>query len=663
MNSKHLRVLVLALLIPLLLLTAINPVLAQNDPGHDSLYIIRNGDEVTGNFNITGVINVTAGINVSSGYVDGSIVCVGGECRTSWPAGGEASTGWTNTSTVTSTALLVNVTTGNLTVPNGRIGIGTSAPKSPLEVKATTLGEGIRITNPLDSNKYISIDEYNGSGHRISTYGEDQFIIQSTASSKGISLYVDTTDAALNIDSNGNVGIGTQGSSYKLDVKGTSYFQNTAYFNGSLYVGTGGVAQYTSISTMYDDGLLVDSTNRIVSLIIDGAQVLATDINGKVLIGQESIPNAYLLINSTNTAGALIVRNETNVALFVGTNNGTVGIGTASPGEKLEVAGNINATGGDICITGGNCLSDAGTMSSFTLGGETGSPQTISDSNTLNITGGTGIDTATSATDVLTITLNNTGVSANTYGSSTQVPVFSVDAQGRITGVTNTAIAASGNASADGTTGYIPLFTSASVIEDSSLYESSGKIGLGSTAPTATLTINSSLLAGALRVVNTTGSEVLFVNGSNARVGIGTTSPSAKLDVQGGLYITGAITTPEGTIWDDGSGWIRTYGNTGWLSQTHNGGIYMSDSTWIRTYGDKDVLIEDGALLVNGTGANIEIQGGLTLNTASAKPTCDSSERGTFWYEQSTSGTDDFIYACMRNTTDGYNWIMVARGG
>jgi hypothetical protein len=32
--------------------------IAQNDPGHDSLYILRSGDNITGNFNITG--NVTA---------------------------------------------------------------------------------------------------------------------------------------------------------------------------------------------------------------------------------------------------------------------------------------------------------------------------------------------------------------------------------------------------------------------------------------------------------------------------------------------------------------------------------------------------------------------------------------------------------------------------
>jgi hypothetical protein len=45
-----------------------------------------------------------------------------------------------------------------------------------------------------------------------------------------------------------------------------------------------------------------------------------------------------------------------------------------------------------------------------------------------------------------TFNISNTGVSANTYGSASAVPVFAVNAQGQITGVTNTNIAISGSA-------------------------------------------------------------------------------------------------------------------------------------------------------------------------------------------------------------------------
>jgi hypothetical protein len=52
---------------------------------------------------------------------------------------------------------------------------------------------------------------------------------------------------------------------------------------------------------------------------------------------------------------------------------------------------------------------------------------------------GTGL-TGGPITSTGTISIANTGVSANTYGSQNQVPVFAVNAQGQITSVTNTAI-------------------------------------------------------------------------------------------------------------------------------------------------------------------------------------------------------------------------------
>jgi len=62
-------------------------------------------------------------------------------------------------------------------------------------------------------------------------------------------------------------------------------------------------------------------------------------------------------------------------------------------------------------------------------------------------------------------------------------------------------------------------------------------------------------------------------------------------------------------------------------------------------------------------GAKLEINGGMRLNTTATKPTCDATQRGTFWIEQSSGGVDDYMYACMRNSTSDYNWVLVARAG
>jgi hypothetical protein len=57
-----------------------------------------------------------------------------------------------------------------------------------------------------------------------------------------------------------------------------------------------------------------------------------------------------------------------------------------------------------------------------------------------SLSGATGEITITSSATALTVGLANTGVSAGTYGSATQVPQITVDAKGRVTSVTNVTI-------------------------------------------------------------------------------------------------------------------------------------------------------------------------------------------------------------------------------
>lgn len=63
----------------------------------------------------------------------------------------------------------------------------------------------------------------------------------------------------------------------------------------------------------------------------------------------------------------------------------------------------------------------------------------------------------------------------------------------------------------------------------------------------------------------------------------------AMIANSGELNVTGAITAPEGTLRDDGGGWVRTYGNTGWYNGTHGGGWYMTDNSYLRAYNNKNV--------------------------------------------------------------------------
>ena len=52
----------------------------------------------------------------------------------------------------------------------------------------------------------------------------------------------------------------------------------------------------------------------------------------------------------------------------------------------------------------------------------------------------------------------------------------------------------------------------------------------------------------------------------------------------------------------------------------------------------------------------LEINGGMRLNTATAKPTCDAGIRGTLWYVQGGAGVADTVEACIKNAGDSYLW-------
>jgi hypothetical protein len=67
---------------------------------------------------------------------------------------------------------------------------------------------------------------------------------------------------------------------------------------------------------------------------------------------------------------------------------------------------------------------------------------------------------------------------------------------------------------------------------------SPGKVGIGTTAPGAMLTVNSSDVAGSLLIHNTTGSAHLFVNGSSGAIGIG----NATLSITSAITINGNTT-------------------------------------------------------------------------------------------------------------------------
>jgi hypothetical protein len=73
-----------------------------------------------------------------------------------------------------------------------------------------------------------------------------------------------------------------------------------------------------------------------------------------------------------------------------------------------------------------------GAFANLDISGDSGTDSIVLQNEVLNFAGGTGISTVVSNNN-LEIILDNTGVVANTYGSSASIPVITVNAQGQIT--------------------------------------------------------------------------------------------------------------------------------------------------------------------------------------------------------------------------------------
>ena len=119
--------------------------------------------------------------------------------------------------------------------------------------------------------------------------------------------------------------------------------------------------------------------------------------------------------------------------LLIGDNAGGVwDAATLTAGSNISITNGAGAI--TIAATGG------GTMSDWIMRGDATNTATVNNGEIVQFTGGTGISTLVSVPETVTFTLDDTAVTAASYGSATQVATFTVDAQGRLTAAANQAI-------------------------------------------------------------------------------------------------------------------------------------------------------------------------------------------------------------------------------
>ena len=196
---------------------------------------------------------------------------------------------------------------------------------------------------------------------------------------------------------------------------------------GSQYGGTG--QDFSSSS-----GII-----KVTSGTMSAAQVdMTSDITGAVPVANGGTGATTASGARTNLGlGSIATLDSDNVAITGGTINGVViGGSTAAAGSFTTISASGQITGnltGDVTGT----ADDADGLSSAVTVGLSGDA--------------TGTATFQNAGDTATIatTLANSGVTAGAYGSATAIPVITVDAKGRVTAVSTSAVSTGFTIAAD----------------------------------------------------------------------------------------------------------------------------------------------------------------------------------------------------------------------
>ena len=212
-----------------------------------------------------------------------------------------------------------------------------------------------------------------------------------------------------------------------VGLSGVQTITGNKTFSGTLDLGSSAIATTKSAnnnSTAVATTAYVDSAVSGVSVFSSLTFAGDTGSSQTISSGETFTVSGGTGLSSVASATDTVTVNLDNTAVTAG----SYGSASAIPTFTVDAQGRLTAAG------------TASISTSFTVDADSGDNLTISGGDTFVIVGGTGLTSVASATDTLTLNLDNTAVTGGSYGSASSVGTFTVDAQGRLTAAASTTI-------------------------------------------------------------------------------------------------------------------------------------------------------------------------------------------------------------------------------
>jgi hypothetical protein len=424
---------------------------------------------------------------------------------------------------------------------SGNVGIGTTTPTQKLEVNGAILIEG------NDTNNKLILGANIAQTFSLGTYFNgffDTFFIEYSAFG---------TPKLLNIQGNGNIGIGTTTPTSRLQVKGSGTTSATTAFRVENANASG------SMVVLDDGNVGIGTTTPSYKLDVAG-DIIARDIyptiyvdhSGTVLGGIRADATTKLEFKTLTTAPLSFQVNSDEKMRI--TDSGTVGIGTYSPTAKLQVkgSGTTNATTA-FRVENANASGSMVVLDNGIVGIGTDTPRI-----NLHISSDTGGQIYFTDTDFAS--------SANTHNINSANGVFQIGTRNNNGSFVDTFYQVI--TSVSGATSQYFLTQGTSRI----LINNAGNVGIGTTSPTSRLQVKGSGTTSAttaLLVENANASASMVVL-DNGNVGIGRIPFSYTVDISGSFRVQ---TNTLGLV-------VGTNGATEILTTGGNNGLYINDGNY-----------------------------------------------------------------------------------